>query len=133
MAEAQLHPRLLADTGAVMETPAYWLRWMNDRRFAWLIIVPRVADITEWHQLPPSAQHDLLDTVNECAGHLQRVTGAQKMNIGALGNLVPQLHIHVIARNPGDPCWPGPVWGQGEVQPWPAGEQPDWLESFRHA
>ena len=53
------------------------------------------------------------------------------MNIGALGNLVPQLHIHVIARHDADPCWPGPVWGSGTVEPWPEGSQPSWINPLR--
>ena len=128
-----LHPRLLADTGALGEDGLCWIRWMNDQRFPWLIVVPRVADVSEWHDLSSDQQHALLDLVNQCAARLKQVTGAHKINVGALGNLVPQLHVHVIARNPGDECWPGPVWGQGQPRPWPEGQQPDWLAAFQNA
>jgi diadenosine tetraphosphate (Ap4A) HIT family hydrolase len=125
-----LHPRLEADTHAIGETAEYWLRWMNDRRFPWVIVVPKKPGLREWHELDYDAQHALLDMVNRCSLHLQNLTGAEKMNIGALGNLVPQLHIHIIARRSGDACWPGPVWGQGAPEPW-GNEQPAWLPALR--
>ncbi|MEE3319388.1 MAG: HIT family protein [Pseudomonadota bacterium] len=125
-----LHPRLAADTRALGETGLCWLRWMNDQRFAWLIIVPKRDGLREWHHLPTDEQRQLLTQVNTLAGQLETVTGADKINIGALGNMVPQLHIHVIARFEGDPCWPGPVWGQGQPEPWAEGEQPGWLDKL---
>lgn len=128
---AELHPRLEADTRPLAETPQFWLRWMNDRRFPWIVLVPRVDGVREWHDLPSSWQHDLLDLANRCAMHLQALTEAEKMNIGALGNLVPQLHVHVIARHGKDPCWPGPVWGNGTPEPWPVDEVPPWLDALR--
>lgn len=128
---AELHPRLQADTRAVGETPSFWIRYMNDRRFAWLVIVPRVAGVTEWHELPSEQQHELLDLVNRCALHLKTLASADKINVGALGNMVAQLHVHVIARHQGDPCWPGPVWGNGTPEPWSPEQAPPWLNSLR--
>lgn len=128
-----LHPRLEADTRALGETPQFWLRWMNDQRFPWVIVVPRQPGVREWHELDGPLQQDLLSMVNRCSLHLQRLTAADKMNIGALGNLVPQLHVHVIARHEGDPCWPGPVWGQGVPEPWQGSAQPAWLPALRDA
>ena len=127
----ELHPRLAADTRALGETPQFWIRYMNDTRFPWVIIVPRVADVTEWHDLGSALQHDLLDLANRAGLHLKALVKADKINIGALGNLVPQLHLHVIARNEGDPCWPGPVWGNGSPQPYADGEEPTWLVELR--
>ena len=127
----ELHPRLAADTVEVLATPDYWLRWMNDRRFAWLVVVPRVAVVREWHELAPTEQQRLLMIVNRCAAWLQRQTSADKINIGALGNIVPQLHVHIIARHVDDACWPGPVWGQGTPQPWPEGGAPPWVPGLR--
>ena len=121
----ELHPRLAADTGALGETELCWLRWMRDARFPWLIVVPKRDGLREWHHLPAADQQRLLSTVNHLAGELESVTGADKINLGALGNLVPQLHVHIIARFRDDPCWPGPVWGQGE--PVPVDGTPDWL------
>jgi diadenosine tetraphosphate (Ap4A) HIT family hydrolase len=128
---AELHPRLLADTRSLGETPLCWIRWMNDQRFAWLVLVPKRDGIREWYELDHDEQHELLDLVNRCTLHLQSLSGAQKMNIGALGNMVPQLHIHIIARHEADPCWPGPVWGSGSVEPWPESGQPAWINALR--
>ena len=127
---ATLHPRLAADTRALGETELCWLRWMSDQRFAWLIIVPKREGLREWHHLQADEQLVLLKQVNALAAQLETVTGADKINIGALGNMVPQLHIHVIARFEGDPCWPGPVWGQGQPEPWAEGDQPDWIDKL---
>lgn len=128
-----LHPQLEKDTRSVGEDSQFWIRYMNDQRFAWLIIVPKQEGVREWYELDQATQSSLLDLVNRSAEHLQRLTGAEKMNIGALGNMVPQLHIHIIARNTGDPCWPGPVWGNGAPEPFTDDAAPDWLSSFRNA
>lgn len=125
---ASLHPRLAADTGELGETDLCWLRWMRDDRFPWLIVVPKRDGLREWHHLAMADQQRLLATVNHLAAELERVTGADKINLGALGNLVPQLHVHVIARFQGDDCWPGPVWGQGS--PRPVETAPAWLEQL---
>tara|TARA_R100000750_G_scaffold15230_3_gene10016 strand:- start:327 stop:662 length:336 start_codon:yes stop_codon:yes gene_type:complete len=100
---------------------------MNDQRFAWIIVVPKRDGLREWHHLPEDEQQALLAQVNALAGQLEQVTGADKINIGALGNMVPQLHIHIIARFEGDACWPGPVWGQGQPEPWVGDQVPDWI------
>lgn len=128
---ADLHHQLAADTGAIGETQHVWLRWMNDQRFPWVIVVPKVEGVTEWYQLSEEQQQQLLAVVNRCAKHLQTLTGAEKINIGALGNLVPQLHVHVIARSSDDAAWPGPVWGQGKAEAFPADEQPAWVPALR--
>jgi diadenosine tetraphosphate (Ap4A) HIT family hydrolase len=128
---AELDSRLAADTQSLGETPDCWIRWMNDQRFAWLVIVPKREDVREWYELESSLQHDLLDLVNRCALNLQSLTGALKMNIGALGNIVPQLHVHIIARHEADACWPGPVWGNGAVEPYSDGDEPVWLGAMR--
>jgi diadenosine tetraphosphate (Ap4A) HIT family hydrolase len=127
----ELHPRLLADTRSLGETPLCWIRWMSDQRFPWLVLVPRRSGIREWYELDHAEQHELLDLMNRCSLHLQALTGASKMNIGALGNLVPQLHVHIIARKENDQCWPGPVWGNGAVEPYADGQQPTWINALR--
>lgn len=128
---ADLHYQLAADTGAIGETQHVWLRWMNDQRFPWVIVVPKVEGVTEWYQLSGEQQQHLLAAVNRCAQHLKTLTGAEKINIGALGNLVEQLHVHVVARSSKDVAWPGPVWGQGEAVLLPADEQPSWVPALR--
>ena len=100
---------------------------MNDQRFAWIVVVPKRDGLREWHHLPVGEQQALLAQVNGLASQLEQITGADKINIGALGNMVPQLHVHIIARFADDPCWPGPVWGQGQPEPWPDNRAPGWI------
>lgn len=86
---------------------------MNDARFPWLVLVPRIDGIREVFELSPSDRQRLMAEIARCAECLKTLTGAGKINVGALGNLVPQLHVHVVARNEGDAAWPRPVWGAG--------------------
>ena len=108
-----LDPRLAADTVLVADGPLSQLRLMDDARFPWLVLVPRLPDAVEWLDLDGAAQRLLLAEIN-LAGKLLRTLGpVHKLNIGALGNVVRQLHVHVLARQEGDAAWPGPVWGSG--------------------
>lgn len=113
-----LHPRLEADTALVADWGLSRVLLMNDARYPWLILVPRRAGLTELHDLSHTEGTVLADELRRASQHLKVLTKAAKINIGALGNLVPQLHLHVIARNPGDAAWPGPVWGQGKAEPY---------------
>lgn len=130
---SELHPRLARDTVALGKTRLSRIRWMNDRRFPWLLLIPRYDDLLEWHHLPRDEQHQLLDEMAVLADALEYAASPDKINVGALGNLVPQLHLHVIARHKHDPCWPGPVWGHGEAQPYDPGEEPLWLSALTAA
>jgi diadenosine tetraphosphate (Ap4A) HIT family hydrolase len=114
----ELHPRLAADCGVVGDLPLCRLLLMNDSRFPWCILVPRAAGLRELHDLPASARADLLDEIETVSRALLAVDEVQKINVGALGNLVPQLHVHVVGRHPGDAAWPGPVWGAGTAVPY---------------
>ena len=111
MNEFALHPRLEADTIFVADWPLSRVLLMNDTRYPWLVLVPRRADISELFELENPDRELLMEEVARAAKTLKAIAGAAKINIGALGNLVPQLHVHVVARSPGDPAWPGPVWG----------------------
>ncbi|KAG1254285.1 hypothetical protein G6F68_010925 [Rhizopus microsporus] len=86
---------------------------MNDERFPWLVLVPRLAGVTEWIELDGEQQDKLRTELNRACKALKGADGVEKINIGALGNIVRQLHFHVIGRHDGDPAWPGPVWGSG--------------------
>lgn len=90
---------------------------MNDARFPWLVLVPRHAGLVEITDLPANEQALLWQEVNDAAAALRTVAPCDKLNLGALGNIVRQLHVHVIARHEGDDAWPGPVWGHGHAQP----------------
>lgn len=116
-----LHERLANDSVAVGDLSLCRVLLMNDCRFPWAILVPRRAGSAELHDLPPADRARLIDEITLVSAALKKVSGAQKMNIGALGNIVRQLHIHVVGRNEGDDAWPGPVWGAGERVPYAQG------------
>ena len=117
MAESfSLHERLAADTAPVAELTLCTLRLMKDARFPWAILIPRRPAIREIHQLTQADQRQLLAEITRLSAAMEREWGADKMNVAALGNMVPQLHIHVIARFAGDAAWPGPVWGAGAAE-----------------
>lgn len=108
-----LDARLAADSVFVADGPLSQVRLMNDARFPWLLLVPRVADASEWIELDGSQQRLLLAEINQVGKLLQAESGVHKLNIGALGNIVRQLHVHIVGRHEGDAAWPGPVWGSG--------------------
>lgn len=110
-----LDSRLEADTVFVADWPLSRLLLMDDTRYPWLILVPRRAELSEIHDLGHAERMVLIDEIARAAKGLKALTGAAKINVGALGNVVPQLHVHIVARNPGDAAWPGPVWGQGQA------------------
>jgi diadenosine tetraphosphate (Ap4A) HIT family hydrolase len=126
-----LDPRLQADSVLVADGPLSQLRLVDDARFPWLVLVPRVPDAVEWIDLDGASQRLLLAEVN-LAGRLLRGLGpVHKLNVGALGNVVRQLHVHVVARNPGDAAWPGPVWGAGAREPYPDATREALLQALR--
>jgi len=108
-----LHPQLAVDTSPVTALDLSDLLLMNDARFPWFILVPRRADITEIIDLDAADRTALLDEIVAVSEALRSMTGCDKLNVAALGNQTPQLHVHVIARFRSDAAWPGPVWGKG--------------------
>jgi len=108
-----LDPRLAADSIFIADLSLSQLRLMNDSRFPWLVLVPRLDEAVEWTDLDNERQVELLSEINRAAMLLRAVAPCDKLNIGALGNIVRQLHVHVVARRVGDAAWPGPVWGSG--------------------
>lgn len=106
-----LHPRLAADTLPVLDLPLCSVRLMDDERYPWLILVPRRAGVAEVLDLSPTDQERLWQETRLCAAVLREQEAPDRINLGALGNVVPQLHMHVVARREGDDAWPGPVWG----------------------
>ena len=106
-----LHERLAADTVAVADLALCSVRLMNDRTWPWLVLVPRRAAIREITDLTEADRQLLIEEIAVASRALQSHHSPDKINIGALGNLVPQLHVHVIARFTDDPAWPKPVWG----------------------
>ncbi|OOG52525.1 diadenosine tetraphosphate hydrolase [Rhodanobacter sp. B05] len=128
-----LDPRLAADTCLVASLPLCDVQLMNDARYAWLVLVPRRGSLVEIADLSDDDQALLWREVNLAARVLRAVAPCDKLNLGVLGNIVRQLHVHVVARCQGDAAWPGPVWGHGQAQPYAEDALHERLAAVRHA
>jgi diadenosine tetraphosphate (Ap4A) HIT family hydrolase len=111
-----LDPRLAGDTVWLCDWTLSSVLLMNDQRYPWLVLVPRQPSLVEPFDLSRENQERLWREVGHAGALLKRATGCRKINIGALGNIVSQLHVHVIARNEADAAWPSPVWGKGTAE-----------------
>lgn len=113
----ELHPTLAKDSLPIIDDAAFMIRLINDARFPWVLIIPKRAGAQELHDLTP----DMFDQAMRLSERLGRVMKASfkadKINTAAIGNMVEQLHIHVVARSRDDAAWPAPVWGSGPMQP----------------
>ncbi|HEY4092242.1 MAG TPA: HIT family protein [Luteibacter sp.] len=112
----ELDARLAGDTVVVGDLPLCRVLLMRDSRFAWLVLVPRQAGLVEVSDLPDADRAALWREVDQASAALRAIAPCDKLNIGALGNIVRQLHVHVVARVEGDAAWPGPVWGSGKAE-----------------
>ncbi len=133
MTDFALDARLERDSLFIADGPLSQLRLMNDSRYSWLVLVPRVANAAELVDLDGGEQRLLLAEINLASHLLRKIGRCDKINIGALGNIVRQLHVHVLARIEGDAAWPGPVWGQGEAVPYPVPERDRLIHAFHDA
>jgi diadenosine tetraphosphate (Ap4A) HIT family hydrolase len=106
-----LHPQLAQDTVPVGDLPLARVLLANDANYPWLILVPRRPGLTEIIDLDENAQVQLMGEIAAAARVLKSVTECEKLNIAAIGNVVAQLHVHVVARRHSDAAWPKPVWG----------------------
>jgi diadenosine tetraphosphate (Ap4A) HIT family hydrolase len=114
-----LDPRLSADTLPVGDLALSSVLLMNDARFPWLILVPRRENVSELTDLMPEDAAALMDEIRIATKVMLSLSKPDKVNVGALGNVVAQLHVHVVGRYRSDPAWPGPVWGSGPAKPYP--------------
>ena len=114
----ELHPQLAADTHPLATLDLCDLRLMDDANYPWLVLVPRIAGAREMVDLDAAQRHLLTDEIDRAARVLRTGFRPFKLNVAALGNLVPQLHVHVIARFEDDPAWPAPVWGRVAARPY---------------
>lgn len=112
----ELHPQLASDTHPIAGLALCDLRLMDDANYPWLILVPRVAGARELVDLDETQQAALMREIARTSSVMQTLFRPHKLNVAALGNLVPQLHVHVIARQPDDPAWPAPVWGRVQAR-----------------
>lgn len=111
MASFDLHPQLAADGLFLVDWPLCRVLRMNDRNYPWLILVPRIADVREIIDLTEPDQQRLMQEIAKASTALKALRRPHKINVGALGNMVPPLHVHVIGRDQNDLAWPKPVWG----------------------
>ncbi|WEN16759.1 HIT family protein [Rhodanobacter sp. AS-Z3] len=118
MSEASftLDARLAADTQPVTSLPLCDVLLMNDARYPWLILVPRRTGLVEISDMDATDQTLLWQEANHASAALRAAVPFDKLNLGALGNIVRQLHVHLVGRREGDAAWPGPVWGNGRAQ-----------------
>jgi diadenosine tetraphosphate (Ap4A) HIT family hydrolase len=119
----RLASRLEADSVFLLDWPLCQVRLMDDARFPWLILVPRRAGLEEWTELSPGDRSQLAEEIGKAGQALVRNFTPTKLNVGALGNIVRQMHVHVVARFESDAAWPGPVWGQGARIPYDNSEK----------
>jgi diadenosine tetraphosphate (Ap4A) HIT family hydrolase len=124
-------PRLAQDSHLLAQGPLSQLRLMDDLRFPWLLLVPRLEGASEWLDLEPALQGQLLTELNHAASVLRAWQTCDKLNVGALGNIVRQLHVHLVARREGDAAWPGPVWGAGSMQRASGGQRHERLRAVQ--
>lgn len=121
-----LHPRLMADTAVIVDWSLSRVLLMNDKRFPWIILVPRRPNLIELFDLDERSRAVLTNEIARAAERLKSWAslrgGTDKINVGIIGNLVPQLHVHVISRRKGDAVWPGTVWGSGQPEHYGAAE-----------
>jgi len=115
----EIDPAFLTTSHALGELGLSHARLQDDARYPWIVLIPRVAGARELEDLPREQLTILTDEIL-AAGRAVRALGMQvdKLNVGALGNVTPQLHVHVVGRRIGDPAWPGPVWGHSPAQPY---------------
>jgi len=128
-----LHQRLQEDTIGIVRLELSRVLLMNDSSFPWLILVPERENVREIHELGAADRTVLIEEIAAASEIIQLLYSPDKLNTGALGNLVPQLHIHVIGRFRTDRAWPGPVWGSGPVQPYAAEEMDRASDRLRKA
>ncbi|MEQ9146482.1 MAG: HIT domain-containing protein [Parvibaculaceae bacterium] len=128
-----LHDRLEADTFHVADWPVCRVLLMNDCRFPWLILVPRRKGLRDFDEVAADDKADFLGEIDRASRVLRAITSAEKLNVAALGNMVPQLHVHVVARFASDAAWPGPVWGVGEAQAYDPAEAESLIARLRTA
>jgi diadenosine tetraphosphate (Ap4A) HIT family hydrolase len=119
----QLDDRLARDALMIGDWPLTRVLLMNDARWPWLILVPRREGLVELIDLERADQAQSMDEASRASRFLKSHARADKINVGALGNIVRQLHLHIVARVVGDPAWPAPVWGYGAATPYTGGAQ----------
>jgi diadenosine tetraphosphate (Ap4A) HIT family hydrolase len=118
MTDFAVDPVIASLTHQVADWPLSRVFVYNDSRYQWGLLVPRRPGAVEICDLPVEDQQQLVAEIAKLSNMIRTLPGVKKLNVGNLGNMVPQLHVHVIGRRKGDPAWPGPVWGHSDPLPW---------------
>lgn len=113
-----LHPRLATDTHLIGDLALCRVLLMNDKRFPWLILVPRRVNLRELTDLTTEDCPLLFEEINKTSAALRKICAPDRINVAAIGNIVNQLHVHVVARMASDAAWPGTVWGHAGAKPY---------------
>ncbi len=128
----ELHPQLAADSFPMVQWPLCEVRLINDANFPWLVLVPARSGLKDFDDLSPAEMVTAGEEIREASKVLRNLYQPDKLNVAALGNQVPQLHIHVIARFHGDAAWPKPIWGVVPAKPY-SGEDDDRVVALKEA
>ena len=126
-----LHPQLAKDTIDIGDLPLSRVLVIRDANYPWLLLVPRREGAVEIIDLDEVAQAQLMTEITRVARALKDITKCDKLNVAALGNMVPQLHVHIIARRTSDAAWPRPVWGVAPPVPHDAEEVQHFISAIR--
>jgi diadenosine tetraphosphate (Ap4A) HIT family hydrolase len=126
-----LHPQLAHDTETIGDLALSRLLVSNDANYPWLLLVPRRRGASEIIDLDAADQRQLMAEIAMVSQALKAVTLCDKLNVAAIGNVVPQLHVHIVARRRDDPAWPKPVWGAAPARAWNAAERERLVEAIR--
>ena len=129
----ELHPQLAADTVALGDWPLSRVLLMNDAHYPWLVLVPRRGGVRELYELGVADQQLLLQESLAAGQLLMTLFAGHKLNVAALGNVVPQLHVHHVVRQPDDAAWPAPVWGRHPAAPYAPADLRERVASLRQA
>lgn len=121
----KLHPQLALDTVFITDWKLSQVLLMNNRVFPWLVLVPRLPDLREIHDLCLEDRKLLMEEINRASQAMEQGFKADKINVAAIGNIVPQLHVHVVSRQQVDPAWPHPVWGSSYREPYEVQQKAD--------
>lgn len=128
-----LHPALAADTREITRFPVSRVLVMLDAHYPWLILVPARDGLSGLHDLSDDDRPQVMEEINQASQVLEAIYDPNRINVAALGNMVPQLHIHVIARFEGDTAWPGPVWSAARRKPYTDGHLAETISRLKSA
>lgn len=131
MSDFEVHEQLLNNCTVIGDASLCRVLLMNDARFPWLILVPRIEGLRDFHEVRVNDRSALFSEIESASLTVKKLIDADKINVAALGNQVPQLHVHVIGRLTSDEAWPGPVWGVGLPVPYDDAQSNDRIKSVK--